>query len=508
MDPAVVPVDSGIFPSVHNMSAPLWIIGSNVEFRDGAVLSAKGWNTPDGFPLLFDDATGLFDDAPGDFDDGGPGTTFNNTITDPVRGLGQQRLSTGGLAIYIGTPTEIYRTTGGTTTSVGSGFQGFTDQISSTSATMWSMTPWGNWMFATNGIDRVQVYKEDINTSFVELGGVLVDSAEIVLRLNQFVLLLNTSDSDHGYSWCAAGAPENWNPADNPTAGQAIIRELQGEIKAAVAMGDRIAVYGEDSMHIISFISAPFLFGHKPAPVDSIGALSKNSVVSANGMHFGWGHQGIWETNGNSATFIDQPAMRKYLQDNLNTAQQSKICGFHNEPQSRVVWFYPKGASTENYEGIGYNYLNGSWTIYDYGRSAAVPRDVFNYPVAGTATGGIFAHERTDNAAGSLLVKSVQSKPLDLGSANVVKYVDILRARLRDIAGDGVMMTLGFQDSIEDTISWATSQSLSTATGSFKRVFVDRSTGFLTVKLTCTATDGAFRLDGFDVLGQADGADA
>jgi len=503
-DTVQIPLDSGVFPSVHEFSVPLWKTGSNVVFHDGAVLTDKGWNTPDGFPLLFDDATGDFDDAPGDFDDGGPGTTYSNSLAVPINGLLQQRLSTGGLAVYIGTATSLQRTTGGAVASLGGLYQGFTDQLETTPATLWSMESWGDWTFAANGIDAVQVYKEDETTAFAALAGVLVDTAEIVLRLGQFLLLFNTSDSDRGYSWCAAGQPENWDPVQYPTAGQAIVRELPGAMVAAVMLGDAIMMYGANASFRLSFVQAPFMFGHKRAAT-GIGALSKHSVVEANGRHYGWGPLGIWASDGSEAfDYISDPALRSYITDNLNTAQQTKIWGWHDEAQSRIVWYYPKGSDTDNSESLAYGYLNNSWTIGDYGRSAATERSVLDYPTGGTATGGLFAQGRTDNAAGSALAKSVQTKPLDLGDPDVHKFVDVVRTRIRDLAGAGCNITLGYQEDIDDSIDWDTAAALADG---FEFTNSQRETAFLTVKLTCTATDDAFRLGGFEVLGVAGGDD-
>ena len=174
-------MESGIFASLHKLDVPLWIDGENVEFRDGMVRKSRGWVLPSSDVTLFDSVSGNFDDATGNFDDGGDAPTFSSLGAGPFRGLQQQKTLDDALHLFWGNTTNLFHSTGGAGASVGSGFTGQQDE-GTQPATQWSMTPWGDWMVATNGVDNAQIYK---GASFAALGNAAAQftTAEIVRAL-------------------------------------------------------------------------------------------------------------------------------------------------------------------------------------------------------------------------------------------------------------------------------------------------------------------------------------
>lgn len=381
-------VESGIFKSVHELNAPLWIDGHGVEFRDGQVRKARGYYLPTADAVLFDSGAGLFDAAAGFFDSGTGAADFTSPSAVPIRGVQQQRQSDRSQHLFWGDSTNLYHSSGSAGASVGSGFTMQVDELSEKSAHTWSMVSWGDWMIATNGIDVPQIYK---GASFTALGGVPFSAAEIFKVLGPFLLAFNTNNTGaFAFEWSKQDDPEVWDPTANATAGNLPIREFASEIVAAAHLGQALMVYGDDQSAIITHRGAPFIFGYRMGP-GSIGAISKNSVVSVGRQNFGWGKNGIWVTDGTTVQYIDTPAIRQYIRDNLNRGQKSKIWGYHDEEQQRVVWYFPKGTSSnlENNTGIGYSYVNGSWTFYGHGKTCAIERQVYGGPLAGTSNGQI-----------------------------------------------------------------------------------------------------------------------
>lgn len=492
-------LESGLFPGMHPLAAPLWVDGRNIEFMAKHVHKAKGWSEPQFTTSLFDDGSGNFDDAPGMFDAGAPVASFSTPSSGPIRGIHQQRLADGTQELFFADLTKIYLSTAGPGATKGTGYTGTEDQSATARATLWSSAPWGDWTLFTNGYDAVQIYK---GLSFGNLTGATMTAAEIIVPFGPHMIAINTDNiGPRGYEFSAAGNVEQWDPSTYATAGNNYIREATGDLIAAAFIGNNLGIFTKEQLFLLSYLGAPFFFGHHTA-LSGIGARSKKSVVSTGEKAYGWGPDGIYVTDGSSFQYIDNPAVKEWLEDNLNESQDSKIVGFYNEKQQRVIWYFPSSASTENDTGIGYNIVNNSWTIYNYGRTAAVGRDVFDGPMTGADDGSIFQHEYGVNANGAALLSWIQTKPMDAGDPNMWKYVDAIRIMLHDIAGTGVQYKIGTQEKAGDSITWG---SLMDAEDGFEPEF-DRISGVLiSFMLYSYTVDDDWHLSGLQMLGGPDG---
>lgn len=491
---------SGVFIGMDSLEAPLWADGRNVEFRDGTLKKALGWRNPAFNEGTFDSHAGLFDSASGDFDDGGSSATFATGITATIRGLAQQLTSAGAYRIFFGTATNLYVSTGGTASSVGSGYGGSVHAGVGTRATMWSMVDWGDWMLATNGVDTPQVYK---GSSFADLGGIsgIFDLAQVFVKLGPHLVAINTDGvGANGYEWSAAGNPEQWDPDTYVTAGNKVIREMEGEAIAAVPLGAGIAVYSESNQFLINYVNSPFFLGDKPG-AQGIGAVSKHSVVSTGAMNYGFGPNfSVYETDGRSYRRIDTPAMRQWLERNLNVSQQSKVNGYRDHVNQRIVWFIPSPGSEPDV-GIGFSPVDRTWTMYGYGRTVAVEKRAFAGPLAADENGNVFEHNFEVNAGTAALEAWVQSKPFDAGDPNAWKYLDTFRMAVKDLVGSP-QFQLGFKEDIEDSFEWSTPWTLQSG---FEHNFVDRESVFFAVRIYSNAVDEDFTISRLQFNGSLTG---
>jgi len=209
-------------------------------------------------------------------------------------------------------------------------------------------------------------------------------------------------------------------------------------------------VYSAESSALITHRGAPFIFGYRHA-LSGIGAISKHSIIPVGRRHYGWGPDGIFQTDGTSFQFIDTP-VRQWIRDNLNTNQSSKIWGYHEESDTEVIWDLPTGANTEPSESIGFNYTNGAWSHYDYARTASIPRAVWGGSVRATADGGVFVHGSGVNANGAALAASIRTKPF--GDGLSWQYFDAVLLKIKNLAGTGVQARIGWSEKIDDDINW------------------------------------------------------
>lgn len=456
----------GLTPSLHELDAPFWVDGRNVVFRGGKVQKMKGWVEP-----------------------------LNPSDLDPPRGMYQYRDTDGMQYLFWGDQTNIWRWNTSAITVSGAGYTGYTNETSLHDASVWSFTNWGRWILATNNKDTPQILKfTDVTPLFAAMGGLTFSTAKIFLSRGPHILAFNTSNGPNWIEWADADDPELWSPASNNSAGNIVVHDLESEIKAAVPLGDRIAVYGTDSMALVSYLGSPFYFGVQPA-INGIGAISQQAVVSVGRRNFGLGQQGFWVADGAQFNYIDDPAIREYVKERINLNQKSKVCAYHDEYANQVIWYYPEGANTEPSEGVGFDYIRNVWSIYDHGRTSAIERQVFSYPLALTSGGRVLAHATGDDANTSPITAYATSKPLDLGEPGLFKFIDHLRFA---VAGSGLQVRLGTQVRLDDAITWGNYNAVDTGHDPF---YWTTGTRYLRIQLYSDQLGDAWALAGIDVNG-------
>lgn len=353
--------ESGLFPDLTGVTAPLFVDGRNIHFRGGAVTPMPGQ-----VPL------------------------FTRPQVDKVTGLHSQVMS-GTKTVVFGYLDALYKwdNTNGLSAALGSGYTGILKETGSQKATFWSLEAWGNWVLASNGQDDIQIYK---GTSFADLTGTPPGTAEILVRRSPFMMALNTDTEPSGYQWCDADDVEDWVPGGASAAGAKVIRDMGSPLIAAREFREEIAAFGEDSMHLIYFIrGSSFYFGDRKL-LSGIGAVGKNAVVPAGSRIYGWGTRGIWVTDGNSFDYLDTIAIKEFLYSEVDQEQMSQITAYHDQAWKHIVFFFPqKDNEGVNNMFVAFNYLEKNWTIGDFGRTIADRGAVFDQALLGGTQGSIFA---------------------------------------------------------------------------------------------------------------------
>lgn len=459
-------IPSGAWMGVSDLRVPLWKLAENIDWTGLGVSKMSGWSE-----------------------------AFTSPSAIAITGLAQD-ISNGVQYLWFGTDTNLYRWNTATAVSQGSGYNGIANATATQPATRWSIQTYGTYTLATNGVDQPQL--SSALGAFANLGADFT-TAEILAKVGPHILALNTSINPRGFVWCSADDPTDWTPTSENSAGDLIIRELDSNIVAAARLGEGLAVYGKDQMFIVGYTGQPFYFGYKHA-LDGFGAVSKNSVISIGRMNFGLGRQGFWQTDGSQFKYIDQPQVRNYIQTDINWAQASKVCGYHDEDNHRIIWYYPSVAGAGAVDkGIAYDYQRQLWSTFDHGFTAALPRDVFSYPVAGEVDGDIHFLQVGTNANTSALSARLTTRAVDMGETELVKMLSRLRV---DMQGTGLEFRVGHQINLDDAVVWTDWTALTA--GNLKNDL--RVTGrYLTLDFRSTELGDAWELWGIFAYGRVGG---
>jgi hypothetical protein len=433
-------VNTGLWPDVFSTRIPMWETGQNIQFTEFGVEKVAGSRT-----------------------------LANTGNAEPIRGL-LQNLVDDDPYLYAGDLSQLYQYNFRTEalTVVGNGFT-MSDDVESAvwdsgattwdggvsrwdfgiaGADHWSMVSYGTFAMATNGLDLPQIQK-GVDTQFVPVTGMDVTTVEVFAKRGPHVLGFNTSASPREFIWSDADNVDVWVAQTDNLAGQLEIRELKTDIVSAVPLGGRIAVYGSDQMFVVNYLGNDLVFGYQPA-INGIGSVAKHGVVPVGRNNYGLSSQGFFATDGSTFEYIDDPALRHWWQHNINEGQIAKVIGYHDEENNQIRWYFPSDEST-NTKAVSFNYKRNTWSFILGNRSAGTEREVARTPFTGTEDGRLLADGTGDNNDADPIDAYVISKPLDLGSADVVKELDSIRIGYR---GTGITYRIGWSEYEDGPINW------------------------------------------------------
>lgn len=457
-------IASGVFPDQHPLMAPLWGDTYNVTFTGGKAKKALGWTVP-----------------------------FDTTLTDPIRGVTAQILSTDITRLHFGSESKLGFWDGTDVVIANNIFTGFP----------WTFVSWGDWMFASNGTNRIRVWQ---GSALNPVPNAPFSYAEIIIKDPQapFLLAMNTSNGSRFVEWCDFDDPLLWDVTVNTAGGNINIRELEGPIVAAAALGDRTAVYGRDSLHFIQFIGAPNYFGTKAGP-KKVGAVGKLAVASDGSFNYGVGKRGVWRTDGVQVQYLDIGRIKEWINDNVNWDLAHLTNVYINERQNRLDCWFPVGL--EVLAGWGYDLVSGSWTFLNYGITAASERDVYDNAIGGRPDGTVVFLEDGYDRAGEAHPAYLQTKPMQLGSTTQWAVVDEYKVLVDKLQGTGCEVRLGAQSNLDEAIVWQDWQVAPTSMESLWPIAPVPQGIYISFALRSENIGEYWELSGFKLFGAGNGVD-
>lgn len=481
--------ESGLWPSPNTLDVPLWRDGRNVITAQGGPQKVPGHVAPVGLQ--------------------------NVTVASNIRGMGALQDMAAIQRLFFGTVSALAMWVAGTLTDVtrvSGPYTGHADQTSVHPATTWSITRFGNFAYATNGVDLGQKWLgsgvfADWTTSWT--------TAEMLLTRGPHLLAFNTNAHPGGFEWCSADAPNDWSPSSTNSAGFLDIREVDGPIVGACPAFSQIVAAGRNQLYLVSYSGAPFYFGYKSLNLDGVGTVGKAAMVATNQLLYGMSDSGIWETDGNTSRYIDDEQIRDFITSRISASQKSKVC-FAYDSDNKTIYISFPGSSGENEWTLTYRITTQAWGIQPYGRSSMLALEgVFSAPyMAGIRSVGgtqnVYQHNVGHDADGSAVTSYIQTKDLDCGDDNAIKSVDYVVVQLRDMIGAAYVRVGWRNETFDDNgdevpITWSASRPLNRG---LKPVYFpgDNIAGrFISTEIGCTELGAFYAATGLEIWGQVVG---
>lgn len=486
---------TGLYPSLHDSIVPsAWKDGRNVVFRDQGVSRMDGWRRA---------ITGTSQTT---MEIRGMGDLRRESTAAPNRVLFYGTVGTDSARVFSWSPVDLNGVTAYASDDI---TIGKSHQTSDSAAHAWTFaqTTDGRMIGATDN-KGLLIWNSPGPFGSVEVSNQFA-TAKIVMSKGPFILAMNTTrspDPDQSRAgkttihWSSRDAPAIWRPRAINSAGNIRVSELDSQIIAAVPLGDRIAVYARDSMALLSFLGSPYYFGAQLA-LDAIGALSRHAVVSVGRYNFGLSKKGFWRTDGVEFQWIDTPAVREFYLAQANRDQDSKTVGFHNHKIQQIIWYFPTGSSLTNDMGLGFDYVRAGWTVYGHGRSFAIPERVFNRPIVGTSTGGIYYLNQGSDDLSAPINAYVETPKLDFGEPGVSKSIQEVRIAVSDKSGT-LNLHVRAMNSLEDSVAYRGPFQI---TAGFNSIKVLETGRFFQAKISSSSTANTWTVSSLEIRGRVAG---
>ena len=285
------------------------------------------------------------------------------------------------------------------------------------------------WSLDTFGEDLVATYEESKIYTWDFSGGTTTRATAITNAPIQNTLVLVSNPDRHlvafgthdGTSsdallvrWSSQENKTDWTATSTNTAGSQRLSGGSKIVGAKRAQG-QVLVWTDTDLHSMQFTGPPFTFGFQQI-ASQCGAAGPNSMVVSNSVAYWIGQHNFYMYDG-SVKPIESP-VRRFVLDDLNLNQRSKITAGLNQEFHEVWWFYPSASSSENDKYVTYNYAEGSWAIGTLNRTAWIDREVYNLPIGIKSTGQVYDHETGDSDDGAAIAAHIQSADFDLAEGD------------------------------------------------------------------------------------------
>jgi hypothetical protein len=223
--------------------------------------------------------------------------------------------------------------------------------------------------------------------------------------------------------WCDQEDPFNWTPASTNQAG--FLRLSRGsEIVTGIQSRQEILVWTDAALYSLQYVGAPVVWGAQLVG-ENISIVGQNAVAYANGISYWMGKDKFYKYDGRT-----QPLrcdLRRYIFEDINTAQYEQVFAGTNEGFHEIWWFYCSANSNDVDRYVIYNYMEDVWMYGTMARTAWIDSGLRGHPLAATYSSNLVDHEQgmDDNEGATALPieASIVSAEFDLDDGHNFMFV-------------------------------------------------------------------------------------
>ena len=281
----------------------------------------------------------------------------------------------------------------------------------------WSLDHWGERLVAAprNGT----IYEWALNTASpaaavtnapARVGGIFVTPERILVATGSNdvsavwnPMMVRWSDQENNTSWTPTALNQSGDYV--LSAGSRIVRGMAGR-------GANL-VWTDTALYRMRYLGDPLLvFGFDLVDANC-GLIGPNAVAQLAGSALWMGMNGqFFIYDGGSVRPVECPVQR-YISDNLAWVQQDKVVISTISATNEFVIIWPDSRDGNECSRYAlFNYVENTWSVGLWDRTAWTDAGPQTYPVACTSNGRIYYHEKGHSADGGPLSWSLESRCL------------------------------------------------------------------------------------------------
>ena len=318
------------------------------------------------------------------------------------------------------TPTSPAMVVGNENGSEGLGFgaglygeQDFGDARTSSSlvvdATTWSFDTFGQLLIALSRSDGKLMYWDPGATNQTTIKAAAISGAPtsnraMVVSFQRHLFALGAGGNPKKVQWSDIEDYDDWTVTATNEAGDFLL-DTNGEIVAGMKVQDKILVWTNQDVHLISWIGPPYIY-NRVKTGDQCGAISPQSMAAMEGNAYWMGHSGFFMWDGYTRRL--ECDVNDYIFKDMADVQKSKIYAVTNKKFGEIWWFYCSTNSSEIDRYVIFSQKEGWWSIGQLDRTIMMDSDPFKRPVAIGTDKFMYEHE-LDRVGSSARADSVSS---------------------------------------------------------------------------------------------------
>jgi len=226
------------------------------------------------------------------------------------------------------------------------------------------------------------------------------------------------------------------------------------EIRCAKPAKGTILIWTDTTMHSMSFIGPPFIFGYRQLGNDC-GAVGLNSAIVIDDVAY-WMSDGQFFRYAGAVQEIPCSVLN-YVFDDINKTQYAQVYAGQTSDFSEVIWYYCSSNSDQIDRYVIYNYLENSWYFGNLARSTYQDNGVELNPLAteyfanstantyvqinGLTEGRslIYRHESGVDADGQALSSFIQSGDGDIADGETFSFINKVIPDFQNMTGNAII---------------------------------------------------------------------
>ena len=294
--------------------------------------------------------------------------------------------------------------------------------------------------------------------------------------------------------WSDQESAADWTPTATNTAGGQRL-STGSLVIGAIQTRQEILIWTDAGVESMRFSGAPFVFSFQVLN-RGVSLISPNAMANANGVVYFMDRGGFYLYNG-AVQPLPCPVL-DFVFDNLNQGQAYKVFAATNIDFNEVMWFYPVGSGdTEITRYVKYNYVDQSWDVGTFERSAWIEAHSQEFPVAASTEAGednnyLYSQESGHDADGAAMTSYIESGDIDIGDGEEFMMIDRI---IPDFAFEGAdpsvsMVLKGRNFPLDSLVTLSTS----TITDSTDQVFVRNRARQMALRVEADSLGSGWRL--------------